>query len=145
MEESLTASWALTQHYQIYDLRLERFQCDLEDDHPSLDGSVKKTNAQTGADEVTQQLDIYNLKYQRLCESLRDKLKELGEKSPDDPDIQVKFTSGLSYNNKIGIISTEYYLSPPAPNIVLHQLSYKWPQSTKRIFLIQMKLNLRNL
>ena len=111
MEESLTASWALTQHYQIYDLRLERIQCDLEDDHPSLDGSVKKTKAQTGADDVTQQLDIFNLKYQRLCESLRDKLKELGEKSPDDPDIQVKFTSGLSYNNKIGIISTKYYLT----------------------------------
>ena len=68
---------------------MERFQCDLEDDHPSLDGSVKKANTQTGADGVTQQLDIFNLKYQRLCESLQDKLKELGEANPDDPDLQV--------------------------------------------------------
>ena len=86
----LTLTRELTPHHQIYDLRLERFQCDLEDDHPSLDGSVKKTNTETGAELVTHQLDLFNLKYQRLCESLRDKLKELGEARPDDPDIQVK-------------------------------------------------------
>ena len=94
----------LTKHHQIYDLRLERFQCDLEDDHPSLDGSVKKSNNQTGgAEGITQELDIFNLKYQRLCESLRDKLRQLGDENPDDPDIQVKFSNGLSENNKIGI------------------------------------------
>ena len=32
---------------------------------------------------------MFNLKYQRLCESVRDKLQVIGEENQDDPEIQV--------------------------------------------------------
>ena len=46
---------------------------------------------QSGAETVSQQLDLLNTKYQRLCESLRSKLEEVAEKNKDDPEIQVGF------------------------------------------------------
>ena len=45
----------------------------------------------TGAETVIAQLDVFNLKYQRLCENIRDKLKMIGEDNQDDPEIQVGF------------------------------------------------------
>ena len=70
---------------------MEKFQCELEDEHPSLDGSVPRhqEGTMTGAEKVVQELDLFNLKYQRLCESARDKLKQIGEENPDAPEIQV--------------------------------------------------------
>ena len=38
---------------------------------------------------MSQQLDIFNLKYQRLCEALRERLEEVGEEA-EDPDIKVR-------------------------------------------------------
>ena len=74
---------------QIYDLRLKRYKCELEEDHPSLDGCVKKARVQPGADIASQELDLFNLKYQRLCESLQSRIKEIGDQHPDDPELQV--------------------------------------------------------
>jgi hypothetical protein len=61
----------------------------LEEDHPSLDGSVKQTGSRSGADNVSQELDLFNLKYQRLMEALRSRMAEVGEQNGDDPDIKV--------------------------------------------------------
>ena len=41
-----------------------------------------------GADLVTQELDLFNLKYQRLCEALRDRLQEVGD-GAEDSNIKV--------------------------------------------------------
>ena len=72
---------------------MEKFQCELEDEHPSLDGSVPRRldddGLMSGSEKVTQELDLFNLKYQRLCEAARDKLQQIGEENPDDPEIQV--------------------------------------------------------
>ena len=72
---------------------MEKFQCELEDEHPSLDGSVPRRHDDdglvSGSEKVTQELDLFNLKYQRLCEATRDKLQQIGEENPDDPEIQV--------------------------------------------------------
>ena len=73
---------------------MEKFQCELEDEHPSLDGSLPRKHREdnvTGAETVIAQLDVFNLKYQRLCENIRDKLKMIGEDNQDDPEIQVGF------------------------------------------------------
>ena len=43
----------------------------------------------SGADKVTADLDLFNTRYQRLCEDTRDRLRQIGERSPDDPEIQV--------------------------------------------------------
>ena len=75
---------------QIYDLKNKRFRDDLEDDHPSLDGSVKKPKLREGgAENVTNELDLFNYKYEKLCTDIQDKLKSVGDENPDDPKIQV--------------------------------------------------------
>ena len=43
----------------------------------------------SGAAKVTAELDLFNTRYQRLCEEARDRLRQIGEQSPDDPEIQV--------------------------------------------------------
>eukprot|EP00092_Neocalanus_flemingeri_P001303 GFUD01001391.1.p1 GENE.GFUD01001391.1~~GFUD01001391.1.p1 ORF type:complete len:5580 (+),score=1489.94 GFUD01001391.1:543-17282(+) len=95
VEQVNTLGGRYVREAKIYDLRLERFQCDLEEVHPSLDGSIKKRNKQSGADTVSQELDLFNLKYQRLCESLRSRLEAVGDESKDDPEIQSKLTNLL--------------------------------------------------
>ena len=46
---------------------------------------------------MSQELDLFNLKYQRLCESLRSRIEEVGDKHKDDPEIQVGyFTYGYT-------------------------------------------------
>ena len=69
---------------------MEKFQCELEDEHPSLDGSVRKSeDAVSGASRVTMDLDLLNTRYQRLCEDTRDRVKMIGDQHQDDPEIQV--------------------------------------------------------
>ena len=52
---------------------------------------------------MSQELDLFNLKYQRLCESLRSRIEEVGDRNKDDPEIQV----GYFY------MATLYYFYPP--------------------------------
>ena len=58
-------------------------------------------NKHCGAESVSQELDLFNLKYQRLCESLRSRIEDVGDKNKDDPEIQVGHfaysTSSTSY------------------------------------------------
>ena len=63
----------------------------MEEDHPSLDGSVKQAAKRTsnGAEDVSQELDLFNLKYQRLMEALRSRIAEVGAQNEEDPAIQV--------------------------------------------------------
>lgn len=71
----------------------------MEEDHPSLDGSVKQAANRTssGAEDVSQELDLFNLKYQRLMEALRSRIAEVGAQNEEDPAIQVGQIS--SYKN----------------------------------------------
>ena len=50
-------------------------------------GSSVADQSIPGSQQVAAHLDIFNLRYQRLCEALREKLERLGEQS-DDPDIK---------------------------------------------------------
>ena len=38
---------------------------------------------------MSQELDLFNLKYQRLMEALRSRMAEVGEQNAGDPEIQV--------------------------------------------------------
>ena len=68
---------------------MKRYRERLEEDHPSLDGSAKQLGSSSGADGVSQELDLFNLKYQRLMEALRSRMAEVGEENAGDPEIQV--------------------------------------------------------
>lgn len=50
---------------------------------------MKLSASSSGADVVSQQLDLFNLKYQRLMEALRSRIAEVGEQNADNPEIQV--------------------------------------------------------
>ena len=73
-------------------MRNKNFREELEDAHPSLDGSVKKQSQQPSpGEDVVQELDVFNLRYQRLSETLRARLTKIGEgeEARNDPDIKV--------------------------------------------------------
>ena len=65
----------------------------MEDAHPSLDGSVKKPSKPSPAagEEIAQELDLFNLRYQKLSETLRTRLRTIGEgeETKNDPDVKV--------------------------------------------------------
>ena len=77
----------------------------MEEDHPSLDGSVKQAAKRTsnGAEDVSQELDLFNLKYQRLMEALRSRIAEVGAQNEEDPAIQVGQISSLFFLQKYSI------------------------------------------
>ena len=84
---------------QIYDLQLSKYSSDLEEVHPSLDGCLDKPDIVPGADRVATELDVFNLKYQRLCEALRERLEEVGELNKDDPDVKVRNGNKSHFKN----------------------------------------------
>lgn len=69
-------------------MRIKNFRDSLEDDHPSLDGSVAKKADYpqvTGAEEVAAQLDRHNARYRELRDQIHSKLKVKTE-SGDFPE-----------------------------------------------------------
>ena len=68
---------------------LSRVEARPPDTSPHPATFTRSEDAVSGADKVSADLDLFNLKYQRLCEDIRERLQQLGDQHPDDPEIQV--------------------------------------------------------
>ncbi|XP_054153648.1 microtubule-actin cross-linking factor 1-like isoform X2 [Oppia nitens] len=83
---------------KIHDLKIKSYRENLEDSHPSLDASAKRSRRTPGADIVIQELDQLNSDYKELLENMQRLLnKQLQE---------IKLTNILSfktYHNDLGI------------------------------------------
>lgn len=77
-------------------MRNKNFREELADAHPSLDGSVKRPSNPSPAaagEDIAQELDLFNLRYQTLSKTLRCRLLKIGEgeEAKNDLDIKVSY------------------------------------------------------
>jgi hypothetical protein len=77
-------------------LKIKSYRENLEDSHPSLDASAKRSRRTPGADVVAQELDQLNSEYSQLLESVRQLLnKQLQETKVSFPTIVFNVLSFL--------------------------------------------------
>ena len=78
---------------QIYDLRNKNFREGLEEEHPSLDGAVKRRDEGTvsGAENVAREMDEFNRRFAGLEDELKDKILRAknDENLKEMPDVKV--------------------------------------------------------
>ena len=63
---------------------------------------------------MSQELDLFNLKYQRLMEALRARMAEVGEQNAGDPEIQVGQISLLQRDAETCAIAHTFAQVQPA-------------------------------
>lgn len=106
IEDTNAAGGRFIREAKIYDLKIKNFRESLEDAHPSLDATAKRSRRNPGADLVAQELDQLNKEYSELLDTVSQLLNQLQD---DESKLQEKrvSTETCSLNHVIDRI--EYY------------------------------------
>ncbi len=93
IEDTNAAGARFIREAKIYDLKIKSYRESLEDSHPSLDASAKRSRRTPGADIVAQELDQINREYGNLIDIV---LQHLNQLQDDESKLQEKRVSFLN-------------------------------------------------